>query len=191
MTLFPPPPGGPVLPAGLSPHGDQLTADLNALITSPVSFLATGVFARLRQASAGQSLTPAAHNVLAYDTVDEDPYGGWSATATASQPAHSWLCPAGCSGWYLATVTASLATPPSDSALRPEILLNGSPWLALAGPGATASTNSQGDGSGYVYLLGGSDYVQGGAFLATGSGAQLTSVAAGFQPLLQVSWESN
>ncbi len=190
MTLFPPPPGGPVIPAGLSPHGDQLTADLNALITNPLSFLVTGVFARLRQASAGQSLTSNAHDVIDFDTTDEDPYGGWSATSTASQPAFSWLCPPGCSGFYLVTVTASLATPPSDAVLRPEVILTGVPQYALAAPGETLA-NMQGDGSAYVYMLGGVDYVQGGAFYQSGSGASLTSVAAGFQPLLQVSWESN
>lgn len=185
MTLFPPPAGGPVIPAGLAVHGNQLTADLNQLITQPISFLATGVFARMRQTTPAQSLTSGAENVLAYDTVDEDPYAGWNAAS------NWWMPPAGCSGWYLVVVACSAASPPSDAILRPVILLNGTPQYALEGPGAPGSSPLSASGSALIYMLGGSDYVQGGAFWQSGSGAISTSIAAGDQPLLQVSWESN
>lgn len=190
MTLFPPPAGGPVLPAGLSPHGDKLTADLNAGITQPIQFLGTGIFARVRQASGTQTLTASATNVLNFDTVDEDPYAGWSATSTATQAAHSWQPPAGCSGWYHVHVSASLGTVPADSVLRPVILVTGVAQFAVEtakAPGAPMLA----PGSAYVYLLGGVDYVQGAAFFASGSGNEPTSIAAGFQSLMDISWESN
>jgi hypothetical protein len=191
MTLLvPPPAGGPVLPAGLSPHGDQLTADLNNLITNPISFLAAGIFARLRQASGTQTLTASATNVISYDTVDEDPYSGWSATATGTQAAHSWQPPAGCSGWYWVHVSVSLGTVPADSVLRPVVLVTGTPQFALETAKAPSAPMII-SGSALVYMLGGADYVQGAVFFASGSGNEPTSIAAGYQSLMDVSWESN
>lgn len=190
MTLYPPPAGGPVLPAGLSPHGDQLTADLNQLITNSIAFCATGIFARLRQASGTQTLTANATNVLSYDTVDEDPYAGWSAASTGTQAAHSWQPPAGCSGWYLVHLSISLGTVPADSVLRPVVVVTGASQFAVEcakAPGAPEIAS----GSAFVYLLGGVDYVQGGVFFNSGSGNEPTSIAAGYQSVMDVSWESN
>lgn len=191
MTLLlPPPAGGPVIPAGLAVHGDKLTRDLNTLITNPVSFLATGIFARLRQASGAQTLTASATSVLAFDTVDEDPYSGWSAAGTATQAADSWQPPAGCSGWYLVHVSASLGTVPADSVLRPVVVVTGVPQFAVEDPKAPSAPMIA-SGSAFVYLLGGSDYVQGAVFFASGSGNEPTSIAAGYQSVMDLSWESN
>lgn len=190
MTLFPPPAGGPVIPAGLSPHGDQLTADLNNLIINPVKFCATGIFARLRQASGTQTLTANATSVLSYDTVDEDPYAGWSATVTGTQAAHSWQPPVGCGGWYMVHVSASLGTSPADSVLRPVVLVTGAAQFAVECAKAPGSPEIA-SGSALVYLLGGSDYVQGGVFFNSGSGNEPTSITAGYQSLMDISWESN
>lgn len=191
MTLLlPPPAGGPVIPAGLSPHGDKLTADLNALITSPIAFCAAGIFARVRQASATQTLTASATSVLSYDTVDEDPYSGWSAAGTATQAAHSWQPPAGGSGWYHVHLSVSLGTVPADSVLRPVVLVTGVPQFAVETAKAPSAPMIA-SGSAWVYLLGGSDYVQGAAFFASASGNEPTSIAAGYQSLMDVSWDSN
>lgn len=183
MTLFPPPAGGPVIPAGLSPHGNLLTADLDNLIISPVKFCATGIFARMRQ-TISQSLTNNAENILSLDTVDEDPYGGWNAGS------NYWTPPAGCSGWYQVVVFTSAGTAGSDGVLRPVVILNGTPQYALEGPGPASTSVLAASGSAWVYLLGGSDQVQGAALWA-GTGSVSTSVTASFQSQLQVSWESN
>jgi hypothetical protein len=189
--LLPPPPGGPVIPAGLAPHGDKLTADLNQLITNPMAFCTAGIFARLRQSAGTQSLTSGAHTVINYDTVDEDPYGGWSAGNTPTRPAWSWQPPAGCSGWYNIVVSASLASVPSDAVLRPAVSVSGAVQYATGS--SVLSTSAPGilPGSARVYLLGGVDYVQGTPYFASGSGSQMTSNTAGFQSLLQIAWESN
>lgn len=190
MTLYPPPAGGPVIPAGLPVHGNLLTADLDNLIITPVRFCAAGIFARLRQASGTQSLTASATTVISFDTVDEDAYGGWSATATATQAAHSWQPPAGCSGWYHVHVSVSLGTVPSDAVLRPVVLVAGASQFA-AECGKAPSAPMIASGSAWVYLLGGADYVQAGAAYASASGNEPTSIAAGYQSVMDVSWESN
>jgi hypothetical protein len=189
-VLYPPPPGGPVIPAGLAVHGSQLTADLNQLITNPVLFAATGIFARLRQAAGTQTLTAGAATMVAYDTVDEDPYSGWSATATATQAAWSWQPPAGCSGWFHVHLTVSLGTVPSDAVLRPVVYVTGQPQFAVETAKAP-NVPQVATGSALVYAVGGADYIQGGAFLATSSGNEPTSIATGYQSLMDISWESN
>jgi hypothetical protein len=190
MTLYPPPAGGPVIPAGLAAHGNQLTADLNQLIIAPVQFCATGIFARLRQASAAQTLTSNATNVIQLDTTDEDPYGGWSATATGTQAAYSWQPPAGCSGWYHVHLTVSLGTVPADTVLRPVPLVTGTTQFAVETAKASNAPMAA-SGSAYVYLLGGSDYVQAGAYYFSATGNEPTSIATGYQSLMDISWESN
>lgn len=188
MTLFPPPAGGPVIPAGLAAHGDQLTADLNNLITNPLKFAVTGIFARLRQASTTTTLTSGSTTVIQYDTTDEDPYGGWSASATATQPAWSWQPPAGCSGWYHVLVAASLGTVPASTVLRPVILQTGTAAYAVPAAGFTTFAPEVLSASAWIWMLGGSDYVQGAAFLQS-SANEPTSTT--FPSLLQVSWTSN
>ena len=188
--LYPPPPGGPVIPAGLAVHGNQLTADLNNLVINPILFCVTGIFARLRQAVTAQTLTASATTMIEFDTVDEDPYLGWSASATSTQAAWSWQPPAGCSGWYHVHVAVSLGTVPSDAALRPVVYVTGVPQFTVDVPKAPNSPEICG-GSAYVYLLGGADYVQCGAAYSSASGNEPTSITTGYQPVMDISWESN
>jgi len=189
-VLYPPPPGGPVIPAGLAVHGNQYTADLNNLIISPLLFCATGIFARLRQAASPQTLATGATTMIAFDTTDEDPYGGWSASATSTQAAYSWQPPSGCSGWYHVHVTLSLGTVPADAVLRPVVYVTGMPQFCVETPKAPNSPLVT-SGSAYVYALGGADYIQAGAAYSSASGNEPTSVTTGYQSVMDISWESN
>jgi len=190
-TLLPPPAGGPVIPAGLYPHGSQLSADLNQLITNPILFTATGILARLRQASSAQTLSTSSATVIQFDTVDEDPYSGWSASATSTQAAWSWQPPAGCSGWYHVYVAVSLGTVPSDAVLRPVIVVTGTTQYAVETMLRPSSAPEIVGGSAWVYMLGGADYVQAAAVFSSSSGSEPTSVATSYQSVMDVSWESN
>jgi hypothetical protein len=181
--LLPPPPGGPQFEAGSKPHGNLATQDLDILIQQPLAFLTAGIFARVHQATA-QTLTDAADNVIHYDTVDEDPYSGWSGS-----PNWRWAVPAGCSGWYHVRVGCSLATVPANTELRPEVTVNGINQFSLQDP-VSPSAPMLVTGSAYVYLFGGVDYVQGTVHLTAGSN-EPTSVTAGLQPMLELSWVSN
>jgi hypothetical protein len=156
-------------------------------VTNSFSFLAQPAGFR-GQRQAAQSVS--GWTLVQLDTVLEDPYGGWSATATASQPAWSWLCPAGCGGWYEATLSGFAASQGSGSAIQlaTALYLNGSVWQYGSDDWAPASAPGGSSGSVQVPLLGGSDYVQ--LYVFTSAGVSTPAVAGEF-PALELAWVSS
>lgn len=178
-----PVPAVPQVPAGWKP----VQADLDLWVTDSFSFLSQPANFRAQRAAA-QSLTGGGYSLLQLDTVLEDPYSGWSATATATQPAWSWLCPAGCGGWYEATLSAFTASQGSGTAnvVLAALALNGILWQYGADDWAVASAPSGSSGPVQVPLLPG-DYVQAWVF-ATASVS--TPTTAGELPAMELAWVS-
>jgi hypothetical protein len=179
-----PVPAVPQAPAGWHP----VQADLDLWITDSFSFLSQPANFRA-QLQGVQSLAGGAFNVLHYDTVLEDPYTGWSAVATGSQPAYSWLCPAGCAGWYEASVTVQTASQGAGTAnqLLGAIALNGTLWQYASDDWAAASAPSGSSGPAQVPMLPG-DYLQVWAFTTQNVS---TPATAGQYPALELTWVSS
>lgn len=174
-------PAPPQIPAGYAPF----QADMNAWITAPFTFLATKAMFR-GQLQGSQALTANANTLAKLDTVSEDPYGGWSATATGSQAAWSWLCPPGCSGWYEITLTAMTASQGvATSAVGGVLYVDGAEYQrASMSPGVNGNTSGSA-GPVLVPLLGGVDYVQ--FYIYSLEGVN-TPATAGRYPSMEVAW---
>lgn len=179
-----PVPAVPQVPAGWMP----VQADMDLWVTDSFSYLAQPAVLRA-QLAGGQSLTGGAFNVIRMDTVLEDPYGGWSAVATGSQAAFSWLCPAGCGGWYEASLSGFTASQGSSTSSEcgAVLILNGTPWQYAADSWAVPSADSGGNGLVPVPLSPG-DYVQ-LAIIPTSSVAVPTT--AGQLPAMELAWVSS
>lgn len=179
-----PAPAVPQVPAGWSP----VQADFTAWVTNPFSFLSQPANFRAQQ-QAAQALTGGAFSLLHLDTVLEDPYSGWSAVATGSQPAWSWLCPAGCGGWYEAAVSAQTASQGAGTTnqLVSALALNGTLWQYGSDDWAPASAAAGSSGSAPVPMLPG-DYVQMWVF---STASVSTPAAAGQYPALELTWISS
>jgi hypothetical protein len=176
-------PAIPGIPAGYGP----VQADMDAWITTPFSFLASPTVLRAEQ-HAAVALTAATFTLVPLDTIDEDPWGGWSATSTGSQPAHSWLCPAGCSGLYEVTMTAFTNNPGSSTDQVQAVLFVDGANYQQAGAGwgvnghATAITATV-----QVPLVAGADYLQ---FFAYSTIGVNTPTTTGQFPTFEVAWIS-
>ncbi len=179
-----PAPPVPQVPAGWHP----VQADFDLWVTDSFSFLSQPANLRVQRAAA-QSLGGGFFNVIDFDTVLEDPYGGWSAVATGSQPAWSWLCPAGCGGWYEATLTAQAASQGSGTTnqLVATIALNGALWQYGSDDWAVASAPSGSNGPVAVPMLPG-DYVQMWVFSTQ---SVSTPTTAGELPSFELCWVSS
>lgn len=180
MTL-PVAPAVPQIPAGYAP----LAADMTAWVTTPFQFLTDGVLFRA-QMQGGQALTGGSPTQVNLDTILEDPYGGWSATATGSQAPHSWLCPAGCSGWYEVSLTGMAASQTgATTQVGAQCWVDGALYEpASLGWGVSGHAGGA-SGAVQVPLLGGSDYVQ-MFILATTSVS--TPTTAGQYPTMEITW---
>lgn len=174
-------PAIPQIPAGWQP----VQADLNLWVTTPFSFLASPTVFR-GELHAATTWTAASATLAPLDTITEDPWGGWSSVLTANQPAFSWLCPAGCSGWYEVSLTASTSSPgTSTDQLQGNVWVDGSSyWVASQGWGVNGH-ESGASGGVLVPLLGGVDYVQMKVFSTAGTAAPAT---AGQYPTMEISW---
>ena len=181
MTLFAPPPV-PVFAAGYS----YLNTDFNTLIQDSLGFCTTGIVFRADQESGNQSLSSSGsgNNVITYDTVLEDPYGGWSATATGSQLAHSWLAPY--TGWYEVTTTYSIAT--ANVITEAIVLVTNATEYDLCEITNVSQTEGGGGGSVIVPLIGGVDYLQG--LVQVSANVTTDTSAPGRYPQMQVSFYS-
>lgn len=154
------PPAIPNFAAGYGP----LPADMNTLIQTPFIFLTTKIMFRA-QLQAATALTSGTATLIPFGTtagdILEDPYAGWSNTTTGSQAARSWLCPAGCTGWYEITMTAFTANPAiTDDLMTVQVWLDGVEFQII-----TSQIGANGHGAGccgsaQVQLIGGVDYVQ-------------------------------
>lgn len=178
-----PVPAIPQVPAGWGP----LPADFTTWVTNPFSFLAQPAVFRAEH-HAATALTGGAYNILHWDTVLEDPYGGWSTVTTLQQPAYSWLCPAGCAGWYEASLSGFTANQGSSTAQIAMVLyLNGSLWQYASDDWAVNGSDSGTSGSLPVPLVPG-DYVQGLLFSTASVSCPGT---AGQYPSWELAWISS
>src|ERR1035437_2243937 len=76
----------PVAPSFIAGSGPTATT-FNGQVQAPFTFLTSKVMFRA-QRNAAQSLTSGVNNLIAFDTILEDPYGGWnSGTSTRTRPA--------------------------------------------------------------------------------------------------------
>jgi hypothetical protein len=159
-------------------------SDFNGWVQAPFAFLTARTNVRVWQTGSGQTLTSGGYTVLALNTVLEDPYSGWSATATSSQAANSWLAPY--DGWYDVTVTVAVAS--AAVHLEPALLLSGVTQYEVS----AASTPSGQDGlvcaTIRVPMIGGLDYIQPEAWC---SAAVTTSTALGRNCALEITWATN
>ena len=173
-----PAPSVPVFAAGAAPT----ETTFNGWWYETAGFLQNKVVLRVSQSSAATTLPDtAAATRIAYDTVLEDPYNGWSAST------HLWTPPSGYSAWYQVTFTVRTAAIAGLVDLQP--LLSGTYAYLLA----CVQGNSAGGGvsaTNVVYLVGGQDTV-GGACELLNSGSNVnTSITAGQQSTLEVTWIS-
>jgi len=170
----------PQIPAGWGP----VQADVNSWVTTPFGFLSgTTVFRGQLQGS--KPLTANAWTVAQLDTILEDPYGGWSATATGSQAAYSWLCPPGCSGWYEVSVAGLAALASGTILTGAAVYLDGALWQEAAFLPGDVGDTSGASGAVPVPLQAGQDYVQ----LVIWTDAIVnTPAAAGRYPYMEISW---
>jgi hypothetical protein len=177
----------PVFPAGYGP----VPNDFNTWVQGPFTFLAAKVMLRA-ELQAAQALTANASTLVQFGSTGgdilEDPYGGWSTTATGSQPAWSWLCPAGCTGWYEFTMTAFTANPGSSTdAVQAILYVDGAEYAVTSCIWGDNGHATGGCGAVTVPLIGGVDYVQG--FIYSTAGVS-TTATAGQLPTLEACWVS-
>ena len=175
-----PAPAPPQIPAGYGP----LPADMTAWITTPFSFLAGATLFR-GQLQGSQALS--GWTLAELDTVLEDPYGGWSATATGSQAAWSWLCPAGCSGWYEITLTGIANNQTGTAQVWTALYVDGAAYQVASGDLGNTATSAGSSGTIAVPLLAG-DYVS--MYIYTTS-AVSTPATAGRYSSMEIAWISN
>lgn len=171
----------PVFPAGYAP----VQADFTTWITSPFSFLTSKVMFRA-QLQAAQSLA-AGDTLIHLDTILEDPYSGWSASGTGSQPAWSWLCPPGCTGWYEITMSALTGTQGTTSQIGARLYVNGSLYQQASSTWAVNGAAGGSCGVVQLPLLAGTDYLQ---FEIRATTATTAPATAGQYPTMEVAWLS-
>jgi hypothetical protein len=166
----------PVFPAGYGP----LPADFDTWIQAPFTFLTSKVVFRA-QLQGGMSLS-AGENQVFYDTILEDPYGGWNAGAG------TWTCPTGCSGWYGVTMTAWSASATNGADLIEAVLyLNGSIYQETSGDWGVDGHATGTSGSVPVSLYGGQDAISGYIYSAAALGVPTTN---GQYPTIEAVWLS-
>lgn len=178
-----PVPAVPGIPAGTFP----VVNDFTTWVTSPFAFCSTGTVFRGHRAAA-QSMSGGFYNLMSLDTIDEDPFGGWSAVSTGSQPAFSWLCPVACPGYYEADLSGFTNSQGGTGDVTVTSLwLNGSLWSVASGDWAPSSVDSGSNGTVQVPLVGG-DYVQ---MLVFTTVSVSTPTTAGQLPSMELSWLSS
>jgi hypothetical protein len=180
-------PAVPEFTAGYGP----LPADMDSWIQTPLSFCTVKTMFR-GALQAAQNWTAATATLVQIGStagdILEDPFSGWSATATGSQPAYSWLCPQGCDGWYEITLTGYTTSPGNTTTnIAPLIYLNGSQYLTTADSWAVDGHASGACGGGPVPLTGATDYVQ--FYLETATATTAPS-QAGELPTMEIVWIS-
>lgn len=174
----------PAPPAGYAP----VQADVDSWITTPFSFLASPTVLRA-ELHAATTWNAAAFTLAPLDTILEDPWGGWSATLTASQPAFSWLCPAGCSGIYEVSLTAWTTSPGSTltDQVQAVLFVDGSNYMQASAGWGVSGGQSGSCASVQVPLVGGVDYVQ---FEVYSTAATAAPATAGRYPTMDIAFIS-
>lgn len=146
------PPQPPAFIAGFGPK----PADMSALITVPLAFCAQRTVLRVGQPSGGQSLTASSYTTIQYTAI-EDPYSGWSTTATGSQIAYSYLVPY--DGMYEITICAAVNAVTGH--IEPVVQVSSNLLYELGAASLNGTTAGIVTSSVRVALLGGLDYVTG------------------------------
>lgn len=163
FAAIPPP---PAFAAGLGP----LPADMTAQVTNPLSWQSSLAVFRA-QAAVQQNFTltgGAETDVIHYDTVLEDPYGGWNAGS------NRWTVPF--TGWYQVTVFASIASAALN--LQVSVLITGGAQTFTTTQATITSSNVGGGcATALVALVGGTDYVQGQLTVQGATGTPHTDVS--------------
>lgn len=173
-----PAPAVPFFPAGFAPA----QADLDSWLHDPFAFFESRAVARVRQAAAAQSLPAAGTTeVLGFDTVDEDPLGGWLSSEFA------WMPPPGFTGWYEVTVTLFTAAVPALAVIRAGLTAPFSPGQVASGYPGAGSTGGV-TGVFWVFMIGGQDTVQATGTLLNSTTAVNTSITAGQQSSMEITW---
>jgi len=146
------PPGPPSFVAGSGPE----PPDFNNLIQAPLLFCTAKTVLRVAQPTGGQSVSGGGYtSPVQFTQVLEDPYSGWSAVATGSQPAYSYLVPY--DGWY--DITLVIACGNVTGHLEPAIEISNTTTFELAAVAVGGSTPPISTGSVKAGLIGGLDYV--------------------------------
>jgi len=155
---------------------------MDTLVQIPFTFCSQKVMFRAEQHTA-QTLTAASYTQVHFDTITEDPYGGWDGTN------FWWLCPAGCEGWYEVTLVASAANVATNTAqVQAVLFLTGTKYVTMSADWGCNGSSSLAAGSATVYLAGGSDNIAGYVFSTTGT---TTSSTAGQYCTMQAVWVSS
>ena len=169
-------PAIPFFPAGYAPT----PADFNAWVQAPLVFLTNKIVFRAALTTA-TTLPSGTALVIPYNDILEDPYSGWNATA------HQWVCPGGYTGLYEVTVTASCLSTGGAPSLQARAAINSQAYeYAVDTTFVPAAASGVASGAVPVQLYGGTDSVQGIAFMLGTQGT--TDSVAGRQCELVVTW---
>jgi len=127
------------------------------------------------------TLTAATYVQIKYDTVLDDPYSGWNATAG------TWTPPAQGTGWYEVTMTAFGTNPASGTdSIQAALYLDGA--LYLRGIGWGVDGHATGITAGFpVPMAGGTDYVSAYIYSTV---TTTTTATAGQYPTMEIIWTS-
>ena len=170
----------PFFPAGYAP----LPQDWDNWLQAPLSFLTGKIVFRAEQ-TAALSLPIGATTLIPFNSILEDPYHGW-------EPGSSqWLCPAGQSGIYTVALTVSCAPNASKPVVAAQVGLNSAASLYSVDRAWVPPTTGQpgiASGSIPLPLFGGSDSVQGYAFLAGATSTVATT--AGQRCQMTITWQA-
>lgn len=169
------PPEVPVFTAG----SDPLPADFNRWVQAPFAALTGKVVFRAAKTNA-QSLS-SGYNTVAFNSIIEDPYGGWSSANNAWSPPSAW------NGTYVVKVGVWCAAL-SGGRLLSVIGLNGSTLYQLNGAWTNGSLPNGACGEAPVQLIGGQDQVSGIAWV---SAASSVSTTTGQQCTMEITWDGN
>lgn len=170
-------PAVPVFPAGYAP----LPADFGTWVQAPFTFLTTKVMFRAEHHGV-LALTPAGFTQVVYDTILEDPYGGWNSGSG------TWTCPAGCSGLYEVTMTAFSANPgTATDVIQPVLYVDGNRYSQMAQGWGVNGHASGASGMTPAALVGGADSLAGYIFSEAGVN---TTGTAGQYPTFEACWIS-
>lgn len=175
----------PTFAAGYAPQ----QADFTTWVRNNLAFQASKVMFRAQQqVPGGQSLSNSTFSLLNFGAtagdILEDPYGGWSTTATVNQPAYSWLAPY--TGLY--EVTLTVVTLSAAAWLGAAVELTGGAAQSVSNDSVPSGNSGGCSGSLLVAMTGGYDYLQLGAAVSTTLTTDTTS--AGRYPSAEIAYVS-
>lgn len=160
---------GPVIPFFPAGYKSSLS-DWHAWWYLNALFFQTRVVFRARQLVTPTTITNDGNpHLIGYDTVDEDPWGGWDAGAFAWTPKLN--------GWYQATIAPCTAALPSGTMLAPSIA--GTYAQRLASTQGPIAETAGAEGRIEVYLIGGASTVQGAAAVLNAASSVNTLIVPG------------